>query len=103
MSWSAMSATASQRWDPPTDRASSVRPAPIWRVPSRTTSGATQVGACTPLVTEVMGTSAGSNPGHSPANMPRLTAPCRVETPLARWARRSPITAMLNTPGSPPG
>ena len=33
------------------------------------TSGATQVGACTPLVTEVIGTSGASKPGHSPANM----------------------------------
>ena len=34
--------------------------------------------------------------------MPRLTWPCSWETPLARWASRSPMTAMLKTPGSPP-
>lgn len=98
-----MSATASQRGEPPTVSASSARPAPICRAPSRNTSGATQVGACTPLVTEVIGTSEGSKPGQSPANISRLTSPCRVETPLARWARRSPITAMLKRLGSPPG
>ncbi len=66
------------------------------------TSGATQVGACTPLVTEVIGTSGESNPGQSPANMSRLTSPCSSETPLARWASRRPMTAMLKTVGSPP-
>jgi thioredoxin-related protein len=40
--------------------------------------------------------------GHNPANMPRLTCPCNWLTPLARCARRSPITAILNTLGSPP-
>lgn len=79
------------------------RPSPTWPAPIRNTSGATQVGAWTPLVTEVIGTSAGSKPGQSPENISRLTAPCRVETPLARWASRSPITAMLNSSGSPPG
>ena len=53
-----MSATESQRSEPPTVSASSARWAPIRRAPSRNTSGATQVGACTPLVTEVIGTSA---------------------------------------------
>ena len=67
------------------------------------TSGATQVGVCTPLVTEPMGTSRVSNPGHRPANISRLTWPCSRDTPLTRWARRMPITAMLNTSGSPPG
>ena len=86
MSWSAMSATASHRSEPPTVSASSVRSAPIWRAPSRNTSGATQVGAWTPLVTEVIGTSSGSKPGQSPANISRLTWPCSRETPLARWA-----------------
>ncbi len=65
--------------------------------------GATQVGAWTPLVTEVIGTSAGSKPGQSPENISRLTAPWRVETPLARWASLRPITAMLNSSGRPPG
>ena len=36
-------------------------------------SGATQVGACTPLVIEVIGRSSASNIGQSPPNMPRLT------------------------------
>ena len=69
---------------------------------SSKTSRATHVGACTPLVIEVIGTSASSKAGHRPLNMPRLTSPCSWETPLARWARRKPITAMLNTPLSPP-
>lgn len=103
MSRSGMSATESQRSEPPTASASSARCTPICRAPSRNTSGATQVGACTPLVTEVIGTSSASKPGHSPANMPRLTPPCSTETPLARWASRRPITAMLNRFGSPPG
>jgi hypothetical protein len=65
--------------------------------------GSVQVGACTPLVTEVMGTSAGSNPGQRPENMTRLTSPCRRETPLACWLSRRPMTAMLKTLGEPPG
>ncbi len=65
-------------------------------------SRATQVGPCTPLVTEPIGTSASSKAGQRPLNIPRLTWPCSSETPLARWARRKPITAMLNTLGSPP-
>ena len=40
---------------------------------SSKTSRATHVGACTPLVIEVIGTSASSKAGHSPLNMPRLT------------------------------
>ena len=66
-------------------------------------SWATQVGACTPLVIEPIGTSAVSNPGHRPANISRLTCPCSLLTPLTRCASRMPITAMLNTDGSPPG
>ena len=57
-----------------------------------------------PVVTpDPIGTSAESNPLHRLPNMPRETAPCSLETPFARWASRSPITAMLKTPGSPPG
>jgi hypothetical protein len=103
MSWSGISATASQRSEPPTVIASSVRCAPIWRAPRRKTSGATQVGACTPFVTEVIGTSSGSKPGQSPENISRLTCPCNSETPLARWPSLRPITAMLKRFGSPPG
>ena len=66
---------------------------------ARAPRGPTQVGACTPLVTEVIGTSSVSKPGHSPLNMPRLTSPCSLATPLARWARRRPMTAMLKTVG----
>ena len=66
------------------------------------TSRPTQVGACTPLVIDVIGTSASSNAGHRPWNISRLTWPCSCETPLARWASRKPITAMLKTVGSPP-
>ena len=44
--------------------------------PSSKTSRPTQVGACTPLVIEVIGTSASSKPGHRPANISRLTSPC---------------------------
>ncbi len=72
-------------------------------VASACTSRATQVGACTPLVIDAIGTSAGSKPGQSPANIHRLTSPCSTLTPLARWASRRPITAMLNTLVSPPG
>ena len=65
-------------------------------------SGATQVGPCTPLVIEPIGTSAVSKPGHSPVNISLLTWPCSVLTPLTRWASRIPITAMLNRSGLPP-
>ncbi len=67
-----------------------------------TSEGSVQVGACTPLVTEVIGTSDWSNPGQSGPNMPRLTSPCSLETPLARWPSRRPMTAMLNMPAVPP-
>ncbi len=60
-------------------------------------SRATQVGACTPLVIEVIGTSDGSKLGHRPANIPRLTTPCSLDTPFARWASRRPMIAMLKT------
>ena len=63
--------------------------------------GSTQVGTCTPLVTEVMGTSEWSKPGQRAENMPRDTTPCSLATPLARWASRRPMTAMLNTNGLP--
>ena len=66
-------------------------------------SAATQVGPCTPLVTDPIGTSAVSKPGHSPVNICLLTWPCRPLTPLTRCASRIPMTAMLNTSGSPPG
>ena len=66
-------------------------------------SPATQLGACTPLVTEPIGTSDSSKPGHSPANIFLLTSPCSRLTPFTRWDSRMPITAMLNMPGSPPG
>ena len=51
---------------------------------SSKTSRATQVGACTPLVIELIGTSASSKAGHRPSNISRLTWPCSSETPLAR-------------------
>ncbi len=63
-------------------------------------SGATHVGACTPFVTDVIGTSAVSKPGHIEPNMLRLTSPCSRLTPLARWPSRNPMCAMLNMPGS---
>ena len=72
------------------------------RAASSMTSRATHVGACTPLVIEPIGTSASSKAGHRPLNISRLTWPCSRETPLARWASRKPITAMLKTLGSPP-
>ena len=71
--------------------------------PRSETSRATQVGACTPLVIDPIGTSEVSNPGHRPANISLLTSPCSTDTPLTRWASRMPITAMLNMCGSPPG
>jgi hypothetical protein len=52
---------------------------------------------------EPIGTSAVSNPGHRPANISLLTSPCSTDTPFTRCANRMPITAMLNTCGSPPG
>jgi hypothetical protein len=64
--------------------------------------GSIQVMTCTPLVIEPIGTSSTSKPGHSPWNMPRETTPCSLATPLARCARRRPMTAMLNLAGSPP-
>ncbi len=75
--------------------------------PSRSEARATreesvQVGACTPFVTEVIGTSAVSNPGQSSPNISRLTSPCSFETPLARWPSRRPMTAMLKVFGVPP-
>ena len=80
----------------------------VSEVPSRScasesSSGSVQVGAWTPLVTEVIGTSAASKPGQRPLNMPRLTSPCSWETPFACWPSRRPITAMLNTSPEPPG
>ena len=65
--------------------------------------GSVQVGACTPLVTESIGTSCGSKPGYRPLNICRLTSPCSLDTPLACWPSRMPITAMLKTSGEPPG
>lgn len=53
-----------------------------------------------PLVIDPIGTSSGSNPGHSSLNMARLTLPCSSETPLARCASRRPMWAMLNLVGS---
>ncbi len=91
-----------QRLVSPVVMASSARSAPISAAPSRTTAGSIQVAAWTPLVTEVIGTSAASKPGQRPLNIERLTSPCRVETPLARWASRRPMAAMLNSFGSPP-
>ena len=68
-------------------------------------AGSVQVGACTPFVIDVIGTSSESKPGQRSPNMRRLTSPCSFETPFARWASRRPITAMLNglVAGSAPG
>ena len=63
-------------------------------------SRAAQVGRWTPLVTEPIGTSSGSNPGYSGANMFLETLPCSLATPLARCANRRPMCAMLNRLGS---
>ena len=46
---------------------------------------ATHVGACTPFVIDVIGTSSLSKPGHSPANMPRETSP---------WSRLDAVRAL---------
>ena len=73
---------------------------PISRSASSNTSRDTQVGACTPLVTDEIGTSAASKPGHRSLNIPRLTMPCSFATPLRRCASRSPMWAMLKTVGS---
>ena len=66
------------------------------------TRSSTQVGAWTPFVTLVIGTSSASNPGHSGLNISRLTTPWSWATPLARWARRRPSIAMLKMPPEPP-
>src|SRR5579884_2825731 len=67
-------------------------------------SGEVHVGACTPLVTDVIGTSSTGTSGHSPENMARLTSPWSLDTPLAAPDRRSPMTAMLNgASGGSPG
>ena len=66
--------------------------------------GATQVGACTPLVIEVIGTSSASKPGQRPANI--SAADLRRAAARRRWRAgpsRKPITAMLNTSGRRPG
>ena len=63
-------------------------------------SRAAQVGRCTPLVTDPIGTSSGSKPGYSGANMFRDTWPCSLATPFARCASRRPMCAMLNRLGS---
>ena len=63
-------------------------------------SGTTQVRAWTPFVIEVI-----SSPIPIPANRPRLTSPCSLETPLAWLARRRTSAAMLkwlSSPGSCP-
>jgi len=62
---------------------------------SSSISGEIQLCACTPFVIDVIGTSSTGTPGHIPLNISRLTAPCSLATPLARAARRSPMTAML--------
>ena len=62
-----------------------------------------QVPAWTPLVTCPIGTSCSSKPDHRPANICRDTWPWRRLTPLARWARRRPMMAMLNIEWSPSG
>jgi hypothetical protein len=51
------------------------------------------------LVTEPIGTSRASSPDHMLRNMSRETMPCSLDTPLARWASRRPMCAMLNMPG----
>ena len=56
--------------------------------------------ACTPLVIDPIGTSLGSNPGHSSLNISLLTLPCSSDTPFARCASRRPMCAMLNFDGS---
>ena len=73
---------------------------PISSRPSSSHCGAAQVGPCTPLVIEPIGTSLGSNPGHNSLNIARLTRPCSSDTPLARCASRRPMCAMLNFDGS---
>ncbi|CPU29287.1 Uncharacterised protein [Mycobacteroides abscessus] len=73
-------------------------PTSCW--PSSSHCGAAHVGACTPLVIEPMGTSAASKDGQRPLNIDRLTWPCSSDTPLARWASRSPMWAMLKVEGS---
>ena len=50
--------------------------------PSSSHSGAAQVGPCTPLVIEPIGTSAGSNPGHSSSNMLAADPPVQLRHPV---------------------
>ena len=63
----------------PSPGASVVIEVPISRSASSKTSRATQVGACTPLVTDEIGTSAASKPGQRPLNISRLTMPCSCD------------------------
>ena len=59
-------------------------------------SRAVQVGPCTPLVTEPIGTSAASNPPTATRTSPARPRRAAAETPLERWASRRPMCAMLN-------
>src|SRR5256885_15555142 len=61
-------------------------------------SKVTGVQTCALPISELIGTSSVSKPCHSPANICRLTSPCRRDTPFARCARRKPMCAMLNIP-----
>ncbi len=59
-------------------------------------SVATQVGVCTPLVMDPMGTSSTGFWGHTFCHMRRETSPCRRDTPLEKRERRSASTVMQN-------
>ncbi len=85
--------------------ACSVSPVPSVDSARPRSAGSVQVGAWTPFVIDVIGTSSESKPGHRSPNMRRLTWPCSFDTPFARWASLRPITAMLNglVAGSAPG
>ena len=57
---------------------------------------ATQVFACTPLVTALIGRSSLGVPGQSAVNMPRVTSPCNWLTALTPAAVRIARAVMLN-------
>ncbi len=76
-------------------RSATPKSSPSLSARSSVIGGAIQVPAWTPLVMWAIGTSCASSPGQTGENIERETAPCSLETPFERCARRRPMTAML--------